>query len=44
MINMSMTKLNEKVFSSEIVNLDDMIPKNHFLRVIKENSCIKVPF
>ena len=34
---MSMTKLNEKVFSSEIVNLDDMIPKNHFLRVIKEH-------
>lgn len=34
---MAMTKLNDKVFFSEIVNLDDMIPKNHFLRVIKEH-------
>lgn len=34
---MSMTKINNKIFSTEIVNLDDMIPKNHFLRVIKEH-------
>ena len=34
---MSMTKLNEKVFSSEIVNLDEMIPNDHFLRVITEH-------
>lgn len=33
---MSMTKNSNKIFSTEIVNLDDMIPKNHFLRIIKE--------
>lgn len=32
-----MTKNSNKIFSTEIVNLDDMIPKSHFLRVIKEH-------
>lgn len=32
-----MTKISNKIFSTEIVNLDDMIPNNHFLRVIKEH-------
>lgn len=34
---MSMTKISDKIFSTEIVNLDDMIPENHFLRVIKQH-------
>ena len=33
---MAMTKRPEKIYMCEIVNLDEMIPKNHFLRVIKE--------
>ena len=32
---MAMTKLIDNKFSTEIVNLEDMIPENHFLRVIK---------
>lgn len=34
---MSMTKLVDNQFSTEIVNLEDMIPENHFLRVIKKH-------
>ena len=34
---MSMTKLEDNQFSTEIINLEDMIPENHFLRVIKKH-------
>ena len=34
---MAMTKLIDNKFSTEIVNLEDMIPENHFLRVIKNH-------
>jgi transposase len=34
-INM-LTKRNKRQFASEIVNLEDMIPKEHFLRVIEK--------
>ena len=34
---MSMTRLLDNQFSTEIVNLEDMIPENHFLRVIKKH-------
>ena len=33
---MAMTKRFERKYSSEIINLEDMIPKDHFLRVIEE--------
>lgn len=33
---MAMSKISEKVYSYEMVNIDDMIPENHFLRVIKK--------
>lgn len=36
MICMSMTKLLNNQFATEIVNLDEMIAENHFLRVIKK--------
>lgn len=35
MINM-LTKRQKRQYSSEIVNLEEMIPKNHFLRVIEK--------
>ena len=31
---MAMTKRPKRQYSSEIVNLESMIPENHFLRVI----------
>ncbi len=34
---MAMTKNLGKQFSIEFVNIDDMIPQNHFLRVIEEH-------
>ena len=34
---MAMTKRERQEYSSEIINLDDMIPQNHFLRVIEEH-------
>ena len=34
---MSMTKRPRRNYSSEIVNLESMIPKDHFLRVIEEH-------
>ena len=34
---MAMSKLVDNQFSTEIVNLEDMIPENHFLRVIKNH-------
>ena len=34
---MSMTKRPKRSYSSEIVNLESMIPKDHFLRVIEEH-------
>ena len=33
---MSMTKRPKRQYSSEIVNLEEMIPQNHFLRVIEK--------
>ena len=33
---MSMTKRPERQYSSEIVNIEEMIPNNHFLRVIEK--------
>ena len=33
---MAMTKRPKKQYSSEIINLENMIPENHFLRVIEE--------
>ena len=33
---MSMTKRPKRQYSCEIVNLEDMVPKDHFLRVIDE--------
>ena len=34
---MAMSKIKENQFTTEIVNLDEMIPENHFLRVIKKH-------
>ena len=34
---MSMTKRPKKIYSCEIVNLESMIPEDHFLRVIEEH-------
>ena len=34
---MSMTKRPKRSYSTEIVNLESMIPENHFLRVIEEH-------
>ena len=34
---MSMTKRPKRQYSCEIVNLEDMVPKDHFLRVIDEH-------
>ena len=34
---MSMTKRPKRSYASEIVNLESMIPENHFLRVIEEH-------
>ena len=34
---MSMTKRPKRQYSSEIVNIEEMIPKNHFLRVIEKH-------
>ena len=34
---MAMTKRERQEYSSEIINLDDMIPQDHFLRVIEEH-------
>ena len=34
---MAMTKRPKRQYSSEIVNLEDMIPQNHFLRVIEKH-------
>ena len=33
---MSMTKRPKRQYSCEIINLDSMIPENHFLRVIEK--------
>ena len=35
--NMAMTKRPKRQYSSEIVNLEDMVPQDHFLRVIEEH-------
>ena len=32
-----MSKILDNQFSTEIVNLESMIPENHFLRVIKKH-------
>ena len=37
MIIMTMTKRPKRQYSSEIVNLEDMVPKDHFLRVIDKH-------
>lgn len=34
---MAMSKIKENQFTTEIVNLDEMIPENNFLRVIKKH-------
>ena len=36
MIIMAMTKRPKKQYSSEIINLESMIPENHFLRIIEK--------
>lgn len=36
MINMAMTKRINKQFSNEFINIEEMIPENHFLRVIEK--------
>ena len=36
MINMAMTRRPKRQYSCEIVNLEDMIPQDHFLRVIEK--------
>jgi len=33
---MAMSKILDNQFSTEIVNLESMIPENHFLRVYKK--------
>ena len=33
---MAMTKRPKRQYSGEIVNLEEMIPQNHFLRVIEK--------
>ena len=35
--NMAMTKRPKRQYSSEIVNLEDMVPQDHFLRVIEKH-------
>ena len=35
--NMAMTKRPKRQYSSEIVNLEDMVSQDHFLRVIEEH-------
>ena len=35
--NMAMTKRPKRQYSSEIINLEDMVPQDHFLRVIEEH-------
>ena len=32
-----MTKRPKRQYSSEIINLEDMVPQDHFLRVIEEH-------
>lgn len=34
---MAMTKIEDNNFSTEIINLEEMIPEDHFLRVIKKH-------
>ena len=34
---MAMTKRAKRQYLSEIVNLEDMVPQDHFLRVIEEH-------
>ena len=34
---MSMTKRNKRQYKNELINIEDMIPNNHFLRVIDEH-------
>ena len=36
MINMAMTRRPKRQYSCEIVNLEDMVPQDHFLRVIEK--------
>ena len=36
-MNMAMTKRAKRQYLSEIVNLEDMVPQDHFLRVIEEH-------
>lgn len=33
---MAMTKRPKRQYSSEIINLENMIPENHFLRIIEK--------
>jgi len=33
---MEMTKRSKRQYSSEIVNLEEIIPQNHFFRVIEK--------
>jgi transposase len=34
---MAMTKRNNRQYSNELINIEDMIPENHFLRVIEKH-------
>ena len=34
---MAMTRRPKRIYSSEIVNLEDMVPQDHFLRVIEKH-------
>ena len=33
---MAMTKRPKRQYSSEIINLENMIPENHFLKIIEK--------
>ena len=37
MINMAMTKRPKRQYSYEMVNLEDIIPQNHFLRILDKH-------
>ena len=37
MINMAMTKRTARQYTNELINIEEMIPSNHFLRVIEEH-------
>ena len=34
-MKMAMTKRNARQYTNELINIEEMIPENHFLRVIE---------